>query len=450
MRIMNTVYINLNNTFYKLNRNISKKTKNLLIFISCFLLFFRYFYVETKLIYINGNPLRFIETAVVVCPLIIMFCGINKQIENVKWNKLIMIPYQILAISFFIMNLVYNHDYYYVVMSIEMIVLFPLLYIAYFKDDSYKYLFDCLAISSVVITSLYFLECFFFAKHAMLMFTDSRLRATNANANFLGAIEALSGISSLYLINKYNDRIYKIILFSISFAMSFVMLYMTACRVGILEVVGSVLCFIVFNMKNIDKINYKIVISKILLIFFSLLFFTIILWPCKNVLIDIQNKETIKRNLTNVIEKANVLDVGKRFDTTEGIESLSMSRVKIWKFYISKLNVLGNDYNKITTVDLQKYGLAVPYWPHNNYIEAAYRYGVPIGILYTVLIAIICSNCLLMLFKKKHSDNSILFLIMICCAYFVSSLFECTLSYNTFAIPQIFLICIGYLVIEQS
>ena len=98
-------------------------------------------------------------------------------------------------------------------------------------------------------------------------------------------------------------------------------------------------------------------------------------------------------------------EMGGYVDTTDRLDMLSNGRITIFKSYAKELNLTGHDEMGAL---LPNGEIAVH--AHNTYMQVAYDNGVPVGILFIVVL-ITAAVLGVSIYKKNHSTNPILLLI---------------------------------------
>ena len=103
------------------------------------------------------------------------------------------------------------------------------------------------------------------------------------------------------------------------------------------------------------------------------------------------------------------------------LDAYTAGRYSIWKGYAQFLNMTGNDFSKADWKALT--GNKVKH-AHNNFLEIAYRCGIPVACLHLLLELIAGIICIIYLFSKRFRDPAYLFSIVFMITYAIQSMFD--------------------------
>ena len=103
------------------------------------------------------------------------------------------------------------------------------------------------------------------------------------------------------------------------------------------------------------------------------------------------------------------------------LNQYTAGRFGIWKNYSQFFNLTGNNIEEadwgVLTGNTVKHA-------HNNFVEMAYRCGVPVAILHTLINLVAILICFVVLFDKKYLKPYYLFCVMFVLMYTVEGLFD--------------------------
>lgn len=123
--------------------------------------------------------------------------------------------------------------------------------------------------------------------------------------------------------------------------------------------------------------------------------------------IDTEPEERLLAALPGTQAERHILseEMGGYVDTTSRLDMLSNGRITIFKSYARELNLTGHDEMGAL---LPNGEIAVH--AHNTYMQVAYDNGIPVGILFIIVI-VTAAVLGVSIYKKNHSSNPILLLI---------------------------------------
>ena len=111
-----------------------------------------------------------------------------------------------------------------------------------------------------------------------------------------------------------------------------------------------------------------------------------------------------------------------RFDPTgKDLNSYTSGRINIWNNYAKFFNMTGNNADEMDWAVLTNNTVK---HAHNNFIEIAYRCGVPVAILHTLINLFAGLISLIVLFDRKYRRPCYLFSVIFVMMYTVEGLFD--------------------------
>ena len=94
-------------------------------------------------------------------------------------------------------------------------------------------------------------------------------------------------------------------------------------------------------------------------------------------------------------------------------------RMEIYQAYFEQLNMTGHD----TMSALDARGEAIMH-AHNSYLQVAYDFGIPVGILFLIICAVVFVRALGMVYRRDSVDDSVFLTMLIIVGFGVASVFE--------------------------
>ena len=108
----------------------------------------------------------------------------------------------------------------------------------------------------------------------------------------------------------------------------------------------------------------------------------------------------------------------------EDLNTYTSGRIRIWKNYASKLNMLGNNFDEYDPMDFT--GVKGLPFAHNIFLEIAYRCGIPVGlmaVLYYVICGIVCIKFLFV--RSENKQPYLIFPIIWAITFALEALLDC-------------------------
>jgi hypothetical protein len=109
------------------------------------------------------------------------------------------------------------------------------------------------------------------------------------------------------------------------------------------------------------------------------------------------------------------------YDENTTLDTYTAGRYHIWKGYMQYLNLTGNDFSKANWEVLTQSPIR---HAHNNFFEMAFRFGVPLGILFIMLEVIVCLKALQYLFLNRRKQIVLLWSIIFVVMFLFESMFD--------------------------
>jgi O-antigen ligase len=299
------------------------------------------------------------------------------------------------------------------------LLLLPLLLFVWEKrHDGEK--FRIFVLRAIVIGGLaYIIICVFSTLIGLAPFDFSvRYSGITTNPNSLGLIMAgiILGCFALAYLNLI--RSWKLIIY-MTMVFAFSILLATRSRTSLIAVICMAVAFFLIKY-NRDKNAHSSRISAIKII--SLFMIIIAVVAVSDILL---NTGLLRINVEN-----------------NSIDSLSSGRISLWLYCLSMLSIIGHDPQAL--IDATGLNSA-----HNIPLDFAFRFGIIVGIAYLCVELMALTNAIRIVFRKKITDASLMFVSLSAIAYFVVSMLEISIMPFEYAVSFCFFIGLGPLMFRH-
>ena len=436
------VYSIILNPISKIISKINIKVRNLVVTIFCFCLI-GYFIVYFNPIFYIRFKLTFDHLLCSGFLFVITIFSLKNDLKRTNWNRLVF--YLFFFSGFGIMAISFLHPIGsgYRAFALMMMIGFPCFYFVWNNRGDYDELFKRLSFATSVVGIAYYCYCFYLSSKGLLNVVTGRVCASFADSNMFSMLGMVMVCCALYmlLVNRHSWKWF--ILTAISFGAGISIVKMGVSRLSIIVILGSMLAFSIYYLKiqssiiGANKPAHKIIRAEILLAF------TIVFILIGNLMLTV-NAKVIAESVVSVPENAassEQTDVNTAEEVSEDavapegassatdrfsikgmdLDAYTAGRYHIWKGYAQFLNLTGNDFSKsdwyLLTMGAVKHA-------HNNFLEIAYRCGVPVACLHILLELVAGIICLIWLFNRKYKEPTYFFSISFMVCYAVQSLFD--------------------------
>ena len=416
---MQRIYILVLSKIYNMTRKINKRLKYVLLGICVFC------FVMNCILYTAwhtfGLTIGYAELLItnsLFLILIIVF-SVDDMIKPVEWNKTIFIPWILCFILIIISGIHHDIPQAFLFSSFINLMIFPCLYFVWAdrKDVEILYIIVCKA------TLLAFFIYFTYNLILSPLTEDTAYYGIAINPNSNGFIGLAGIISALYLICAERAKWHYILLSGMSMAL----IYVSLSRASVIAAVLVLLTFIICYYRS--KIERKMSFLKTTLVIFSVIaviFVSLGTYRCFliNITPEINSYVTSEMILEVYAEDQGGEDGNvllEKFNKGDDFNELTSGRYQIWKAYVEKLNLLGNERGEM---GLYIDSLGRNASSHNNYIEIAYRSGIPAGLLYAFVAVYAAIYAFRFMFSKTRFDYKLSFIPMAVVAFGVLSNLE--------------------------
>lgn len=434
----------LNPVSLTLNK-ISKSIKSFIITACCFALvgYFVLYFTPSADIRFRLTYDHIICGAVLI---ILTLFSIEGSLKNVRWNKLVFYVFFLSGFGIILTSFLHPVGSGYRAFGMMLMVGFPCMYYVWNNRADYERLYKRLSAATAAVGILYYCYCFYRADKGELSIIDSRVTGTFYDSNMFSMIGMIMVCSSLYmlLVNR-NSKLW-FLLAAMAMGAGISIVKMGVSRLAILVVLGSMVAFPIYYLKTQSTFTEaaglvsKLIRAELLLV--AVIVFVLVgnlmlslnarAIEAKQIPADSESAaiETETEQLVETEQQTDAVAEGEsetldpmdRFNTDGmDIDAYTAGRYHIWQGYAQYLNLTGNDFSKadwaVLTRDTVRHA-------HNNFLEIAFRCGVPVACLHILLELMAGIICLIWLFNPKYKEPYYLFSIVFMICYTVQSLFD--------------------------
>ncbi len=430
--IIQNIFIKILTPISKVTSRMSDTARNvcLQIILLLFPIHFLLYYMQSKLGFPHIDymvwPLYLQISGCFLLVLLIIF-SLDRTPGRVEWNKWIVYPFVVCGALMLLISFLHPVGYGYRLFAVMMVFIYPCLYFVWNNRADYGRLFDSLARALSVVCFTIFIYCFYIAANGDFLIVSGRCAGLVPNSNLFSFFGAFGSIGAIYmLLRKHQSWLYYLF-YSFSLGFGYAIVWQGQSRTCFLGCVACLVVAIFFFIRYIEKEAILVVLVKIVLTGAIVLFAVILsgLW------FNLQEAAEAEKAPVNTSEEAGTqsgttpsnTNVISRLtvDSDSTANSYGSGRMVIWKNYMQFFNLLGNN------MDEADWDLLTPKHErraHNNFIDMAYRFGVPIGVLFVIIELIACFMALQLLFINRDREPILIFPIMLIGVFFIFSIIE--------------------------
>ena len=451
MYILQRVYSLILNPISLVTSKINEMIRNAIILLCCTFIagfFLAYFDKANKeLLYRQHGQNNLICGAAL---LILIIISIKAPLRRVKWDKYIFSLMMLAGLGLVVIGFIHPIGEGYQSFGFMLMFLFPCLYYVWNNRGDYDVLYKSLALATSIVGFYFYFRVIILALSGELSELNFRVKAFLYNANMFSMIGMVMICVSLYmfLVNRGSRSWF--ILSALSFAIGWDIVRMGVSRLSILVGAGAMLAFAIFWLKTRDTFTSANTLKSqairlAVVVLFTLLFFYVgeALLNINTAVVYRQNNEVsaeqgdtgsddaVENSDGEQEEEPEIPEVElenqkesatDRFSTDgKDLNTYTAGRIDIWKRYAAHLNMLGNNLDETDFRELTGCGVR---HAHNNFLEYAYRCGIPVAIIHTLFELYAGIICLMFLFSKKYKEPYHLFAVVFMVCYAVESLFD--------------------------
>jgi hypothetical protein len=421
--------------------DINSKIKKMLITVNCFCLV-GYFLLYFNPIYKIRFKLTYDHMICSIFLLGIILFSIDRELKTVKWNILVAYTFFLSGLGILVISFIHPVGSGYRAFALLMMFGFPCLYFVWNNRGDYRTLYTRLSAATSILGVLYYFYCFFLAGKGLIKIEDNRVASNFYDANMFSMIGMIMVCASLYMLLVNRGSWAWFAISDLSIATGLTILKLAVSRLSILAVLGGLIAFTCFycktqsDFKEANRNAIKYLRALLLLITIVITFASghLMLMINSNAVEKqaqvessriIDETETSTKSETEELSEpvpVDSVDVIDRFNVEgKDLDAYTAGRYHIWKGYAQFLNMTGNDFSK---ADWYALTWNTVKHAHNNFLEIAFRCGIPVACLHVLLELIAGIICIIWLFNPKYREPEYLFCIVFMICYTVQSLFD--------------------------
>ena len=374
--------------------------------------------------------------------LVLIVFSVEDKLEPVKWNKLVFGLFFCAGAGVVVISFLHPIGSGYRAWGLMMMFGFPCLYFVWNNREDYNELYKSLSAATVTVGILYYAYCMKIAFKGMLAVGGGRVNGTFGDANMYSMIGMIMVCSALYmlLVNRGSKAWFLLTL--LGFGVGMDITWLGQSRLSILVVLEALFAFSIYYLKIKNDFTasntraIRLLRAELLLISFVVFLFV------GRMMVSVNNEIIARMSFVSVSSTEEMLcfETGQNeieialtgTDTDENAidrfipdggdaDSYTAGRYSIWKGYAQFLNMTGNDFSKADWRALT--GKTVKH-AHNNFLEIAYRCGIPVACVHILLELVAGIISIIYLFSKRYRDPAYLFVVLFMVTYAIQSFFD--------------------------
>ena len=362
---------------------------------------------------------RMLESIALI--IVLIFLGLNRQLEPVKWNRFNIYIWFIFGMLIFVMGFFNEQNTGYWMTGPVIALGLPCFYMVYGKKEKYELLFDAICKSAIIISIIYFFICIggeYISDNVWDI--SNRYNGLTIDANKIGELCLASFCCIIYFIYINKNKIWKLVSI-VSLGMIIGQVYLTQSRTTILAMIVIITFYLIVLIKDsFNSKNIGIIIKPVGILLIAMLVAIISSNVVSMVHSDYIGSKSKENELTSAeidvkpenVEKAETTQTQTMTSETEyrdllpekgsDLNSFSSGRLFIWQTYSEGFNWIGNPAdaeNPISPLIRQRTA-------HNSFVEITYRSGYITGIIYLILVLITGIHILKVMFRNNRKNTN--------------------------------------------
>lgn len=420
------------NPIAKLTSRISDITRSiclqivLMLFPIHFLLYYLQFRFHVLDIDYMVWPLYVQVSGCFLLVLLIVF-SLDRIPQRVEWNKWIIYPFVVCGVLMLLISFLHPVGCGYRLFAVMMVFIYPCLFFVWNNRRDYENLFDPLARALSIVCFVIYIYCFYIAAKGDFMIVGGRCAGLVGNSNLFSFFGAFGSIGAVYMLLRKQQSWFHYLFYSFSLGFGYAIVWQGQSRTCFLSCIACLVVVIFFFIRYIEKEAIRVILVKIVVTGAIVLFAVMLsgLWANLQETAEAENapastseeadaQSGTPQSNTNVISRLTV-------DSDSTANSYGSGRMVIWKNHMQFFNLLGNN------MDEADWEILTPHHErraHNNFIDMAYRLGVPIGVLFVIIELLACFMALQLLFINRDREPILIFPVMLIGVFFIFSIIE--------------------------
>ena len=436
LNVLQSLFIIVLKPVSRLSSKLNDNVRNICIQLTCmyFPLYFIYYYTGIQHKEVLAEPFethnaRHFTGCLVILLLIIL--SLDREPKKVRWSIWIMYPMIICGIWMMVISFIHPVGDGYRAFAMMLMIAFPCLFFVWNNRGDYEKMYDPLARALALTGILYFVFCFYLAAKGEMTIVSGRCAGLLHDANQFSMVGMASSCGSLYLLVKDRKSWLRFFLYSIALGTGIAIVLMGQSRISLAVCMVNVLVALFFYFRYSGKSKASIISIRLICVTGIIVGVVILSNACidmqRNVEMQAQldnstetSQETVPDTTVTQSEESSVID-RITYDENATLDTYTAGRYHIWKSYMRFLNLTGNDFSKVDWIDLTQNTVR---HAHNNFFEMAYRFGVPLGVLFIIFEVIVCLKALQYLFINRQKQIVLLLPVMFVVMFLFESMFD--------------------------
>ncbi len=425
MNLLQDAYIGLFNGLFKHTGRINETVRDIIVKICLVYLCFAYFIVIVLTSHgiTNLNSLAVTDRGIAVLIVLCIF-SVNAPLKRVKWSKWVAYPYFLCAIYMSITSFHHFTGRGYQAFAFQLLFIYPAIYFIYANRKDYAKYIDFISKALIAMVLVVLIGDFIYAPLAEATY-EGRYYGISEGPNTFSILMLMGTTATLYQMYLKNKWA---IVGAVVMGMCLNSIWLSGARAATIAVVLQLLTVTIafFIKKDAQKTG------KSFMYFCAMILVVAIAFVGNAKVFELTDESSDKTGELQIptITTVAYADTGDEEQTNSvhrlfnikglTLEQISAGRIGIWKQYIAKMNLLGNDCTGHKVI--QESGKEV-HNAHNTFLEIPYRFGVPAGIFYLAFTIAVFAILFKAIFIKRTKPYAV-FIALAAIAYWVEAMFD--------------------------
>lgn len=433
--LLEPLYLWLLNRISRVTSHLGRTARALIVF-GCFLIIGIIFSLYPRT---THDDRRMAIISLIV--LTVIFAWTEGEMKPVRWNKPIALSIELFAVLMIVIRLIHPVGQGYMIYALDILILFPMLYTVLLNRRNQTRFTDLLTCAVVVAGLICFVLSILLALSGKDYVYHDRVYGITTNPNYYGIVGLSLVMASLYNIVRERDNLCWELIMSVSVGIGVSMILSSVSRTAMLAAIGCFAVFIIYAVRALRSgsdrketaassgmkrllTSIAVALLMILSVFAAQKAQTAVYFPAQSgdiIHIAVGQAVYAEDGVEDADDESQSI-IKDRWSTEYGINTFSSGRFSTWRFFILNMNMLGHDYDAekesgmLSTLKVTK--------THNNIIDYAFRFGVPVGLVYSFYYILILIGAAKMAFRKRHFTAMDMWVVMTVAAYAVYAMIE--------------------------